>query len=127
MNDVGVLEAAHHVGDRIGFTNIGEELVAQTFTLGSASDQAGDVHEFHGGRENTLRFDDLGEFVQPWIGHRDQSRVRFNGAEREILCRNACFGQRIEQGGFAHIGETYYAAFETHAVYSWFCRCHYRW
>ncbi len=55
VDDVLVLEAAHHVGDGIGLADVGEELVAQTFTLGGARHQAGDVDEFHGGRDARAR------------------------------------------------------------------------
>ena len=50
VDDVLILEAAHHVGDGIGLADVGEELVAQAFTLGGARHQAGDVDELHGGR-----------------------------------------------------------------------------
>ena len=58
VDDVLVLEAAHHMGDGIGLADIGEELVAQAFTLRGAGDEAGDVDELHGGRNHPLRLDD---------------------------------------------------------------------
>ncbi len=33
VDDVVVFKAAHHVADRFGFTDVGQELVAQTFTF----------------------------------------------------------------------------------------------
>ena len=33
MGDVGVLEAAHHVGDGVDLADVGEELVAETLAL----------------------------------------------------------------------------------------------
>ncbi|HEY4819802.1 MAG TPA: GTPase, partial [Xanthobacteraceae bacterium] len=40
MGDIGILKAAHHMGNRIDFANGGEKLVAETFTLGGAAHQA---------------------------------------------------------------------------------------
>jgi hypothetical protein len=31
-----------------------------------------------------------------------------------ILCRDARFGEGVEQGGFANVGQTHDAAFQTH-------------
>ena len=43
MGDVGILEAAHHMRDRVDFTDGGEELVAEAFALRGAADEARDV------------------------------------------------------------------------------------
>ncbi len=45
VRDVGILEAAHHVGDGVDLADIGEELVAEPLAFGSAAHQAGDVDE----------------------------------------------------------------------------------
>lgn len=116
VNDVVVLEAAHHVADGFGFADVGQELVAQTFTFRRAFHQAGDVDEFHGGWQNALRLDDLGQLIQTRIGHRHHTGVRFNGAEREVGCFNARFGQRVEQGGFAYVRQADDTAFESHVI-----------
>src|SRR5690606_5603760 len=76
MDDVAVLEAAHHVGDRIDLADVGQELVAQALAAGRACDQAGDVHELHGGRHDLLRIDDLRQLVQPRVRHRNHAHVR---------------------------------------------------
>ena len=114
VDHVFIVEAAHHVSDGVGFTDVGQEFVAQPFAFGGASDQAGNVHEFHGGGHDPLRADDGGEFVQTRVRHRYHAGVGFNGAEREVLGINTRFGQRVEQGGFAHVGQTDDTAFETH-------------
>ena len=51
MGDVAILKAAHHMGDGIRLADIGEELVAQAFALGSAFHEAGDIHEGQPRRE----------------------------------------------------------------------------
>ncbi|MNB69589.1 hypothetical protein D3C75_161210 [compost metagenome] len=116
VDDVVVFEAANHVANRFGFADVGQELVTQTFTFGRALDQAGDVDEFHGGRQDTLWLDDLGQLVQTRIGHRHHTGVRFNGAEREVGCFDTRFGQRVEQGGFAYVRQADDTAFESHVV-----------
>jgi hypothetical protein len=50
---------------------------------------------------------DLGQFVQPGIRNRNNAGVRLNGAERIVGCLSILgAGQRIEQSGFANIGQT---------------------
>ena len=114
MDYVFIIEAAHHMGDGIGFTDIGEKLVAQALAFGGPGNQAGDIHKFHGGRHYPLRADNGGQLVQTQIRHRYHAGVGLNGAEREVLGINPRFGQRVEQGGFAHVGQTDDTAFETH-------------
>ena len=53
--DVGILEAAHHVNDRVDFADVGQELVAQPFALAGALDQAGDVQELDRRRARSAR------------------------------------------------------------------------
>ena len=50
VDDVVVLEAAHHVGDRVDLADVGEELVAEALALRRAGDEAGDVDELDRGR-----------------------------------------------------------------------------
>src|SRR5690606_8940126 len=48
VDDIVVIEATHHVGDGVGFADVGQELVAQAFTLGGAFNQAGNIDKLHG-------------------------------------------------------------------------------
>jgi len=54
VGDISALEAAQDVNDRINFTDVGEELVAEAFALGCSADESGNVYEFD------LGFDLLG-------------------------------------------------------------------
>ena len=114
MNDVVILEAAYDVGDSIGFADVGQEFVAQTFTFRGAFHQAGDVNELHGGRYDSLRLDDGGQGFEACIGHRHDAAVRLDGAEGEVLCRDPGFGEGVEQGGLADVGQADDAAIESH-------------
>ena len=40
VDDVVVLEAAHHVGDGVDLADVGQELVAEALALGGAAHQA---------------------------------------------------------------------------------------
>jgi hypothetical protein len=73
------------VADRFGFTDVGQELVTQTFTFGCAFYQARDVHEFHGGRQNALRFDDFRELSRRGSG----------------IGTTPVFGSMVQNGKFA--------------------------
>ncbi len=102
------------MADSFGFTDVGQKLVAETFTFGRAFHQARDINEFHRRRQDALRFDDFSQLVQTRIGHRYDTGVRLNGTEGEVGRFNTRFGERIEQGGFADVGQTDDTAFESH-------------
>jgi len=58
VDDVRILEAAHHVGDGIRLADVREELVAEALALGGAGHQARDVDELDHRRDDLLRLDD---------------------------------------------------------------------
>jgi hypothetical protein len=116
VDDVVVLEAADHVGDRIHFPDMRQELVAQAFTTGRAGHQACDIDEFHGSRDDLLRLDDFSELIEAQVRHRHNAHVRLDGAEREVGRGDARLGKRIEQGGLADVRQADDAAFDAHIV-----------
>lgn len=116
VDDVLVFEAAHHVGDGVGLADVGEELVAQAFTFRCARHQAGDIDEFHGGGDDLLGLDDFGQGIQARVGHGHDAAVRLDGAEGEVFCGDAGFGEGVEQGGLADVGQADDAAVESHDV-----------
>ncbi|MNK78757.1 hypothetical protein D3C87_984020 [compost metagenome] len=116
VNHVLVFEAADHVGDGIGFTDVGQELVAQAFTFRRAGNQARDVDEFHGGRQDALGIDDGRQGFQARVRHRHDTAVGLDGAEGEVLGRDTGFGQGVEQGGLADVRQADDAAIESHGV-----------
>lgn len=46
MNDIVVTEAAHHMHDRVGHANVGQELVAQASALGGALHDTSNINKF---------------------------------------------------------------------------------
>src|SRR6185312_6675975 len=114
VNDVSTLEGAYHVGDRVNLPDVRQELIPQPLSLRSTGDQARDVHELDGGRNDLLRVHDRGERLQPGIRHRHHAHVGIDGAERVILGRYLRACERVEQGRLAYVRQTYYAAADSH-------------
>ena len=106
MHDVGVGESARDLADRVGLADVGEELVAQAFTLGGAAHDAGDVHEGHGGGQDALGAEDLRELVQARVGQGDDADVGLNGREGVVRGEHGRAGQGVEQGGLADVGQS---------------------
>ena len=114
VDDIAILEAAHHVADRVHLSDVGQELVAQALAARRAGHQARDVHELHRGRDHLLRLDDLRQRAQARVRHRDHAHVGLDRAEREIGRGDARLGQRVEQGRLAHVGQADDPAFDAH-------------
>ena len=106
MQDVVVVEAADDMDDRIGLANVGEKLVAQSLTLARSLDQAGDVHELHGGRNGALRLHHLGQCVEAIVGNVDAADVRILGRERIVRGKDPGAGEGVEERRFADVGES---------------------
>jgi hypothetical protein len=114
VDDVLVLEAAHHVHDRVGLADVAKELVAQALALACAGHQPGDVDELDDRRHDALGLDDLRELLQPRVRQLDDADVGLDGAEGVVLGSDAGLRQGIEKGGLADIGQADDAAFEAH-------------
>ena len=122
MNHVVVFKATHHIDGGIGFANVRQEFVAQALAGTGASDQARNVDKLHNGRHDALRGDDGSQLLQAGVGHFHHARVGLNGAKRVVFGCNACFGQGVEKGGLANVGQAHNAAFEAHGRLSWIQR-----
>ena len=114
VDHVVVFKAAHHVDDGIGFADVGQKLVAQTFARAGTGHQARNVHKLDNGRHDALGRDDLGQLLQTRIGHLDHAGVGLDGAKGVVFSGDAGFGQGVEKGRFANVGQTHDAAFEAH-------------
>jgi hypothetical protein len=115
MGDVAVLEAAQHVHDGIDLADIGEELVAEPFTLRGAAHEAGNVDEGDARRNELLRPGDVGELPHARVGDGDLAGVRLDGAEGIVRrLRRRRLRERIEEGRFADVRQTDDTAFEAH-------------
>ena len=105
MGDVAIFKTAQYMSNRIDLTNIGEKLIAQPFAFGRTAHQTGNIDKAQAGGNAIGRLGDIGQPVQPPIGHGNITDIRFNGTERKICrLRTGGFGQRVEQRRFANIG-----------------------
>ena len=88
MNDVIVVEAAQHMQDGVCLSDIGEELVSQSFSFASAFHQSGDVYDFDRSWDDTLRMFNFCQFVQAFVRYGDNTYVRLDRTERKVgrLC-----------------------------------------
>ena len=117
MGDVVINKTAGDEGNSITVADIGEELVAQAFTLGCAAHQTGHVHKGDAGRNDFLGTGDFSQFVQARFRHSDVAGVRLDGAERIVCSLRRCrLGQGVEQGGLADIGQTDNRDFKSHGI-----------
>ncbi len=117
VGDVVVLEAAQHMHDGVDFADVGEELVAEAFTLRCAAHEAGDVDEGDAGRDDFLGAGDRRQLLHARIRHGDFAGVRLDRAEGIVRClRLRRLGQRVEEGGLADIRQTDDTAFEAHGL-----------
>ena len=96
VGDVGILEAANDVHDRVGLANVGEELVAESFAFGRAFDESRDVDELHDSRHRSLWLDDPRELTEARVRHFHHPDVRLDGAERIIRSFRLRRGEGVE-------------------------------
>ena len=124
VGDVVVFKAADHMGDRVTFADVCEELVAEAFALRCALNEARDINEGHTRRDDVLGTRNRGQFIKARVGNTDVAHVGFNRAERKVrgLC-GCCFRQRVEQCRFAYVWQTHDTHFETHDALSYLLGC----
>ena len=107
VDDVGIVEAAHDVDDRVGRADVAEELVSKPLALGRALDQACDVDKFNDGRGDLLRRVELREPVEARIGHRDHADVRLDRAEGVVGRLGAGVRNGVKERGFADVRQSH--------------------
>ena len=103
MDDVGIFEVANNLADSVGVANVCQELIAQALALVCALDQASDVHKLNGCRHDTTRIDNLGQLLEPCVGHVNNAHVRVDGGKRVICSQATLAGQRGEQRRFTNV------------------------
>ena len=108
MIDVVIVEAAHNMDDGGALADVAQKLVAETCALAGTLDQTCNVNKLNDGRRFLVGLPDLGQLVQPRVGHGHDAGVRLNRAEGVVgRLRVLGAGQRIEQGRLAHVGQTH--------------------
>ena len=107
MDDVLVVEAADHMDDGIGHTDVGQEFVAQSLALGGALYQTGDVHKLNDCGGGLFGVVHLGKPVQPVVGNSHHAHIGVDRAEGVVGGLCARLGDRIEKRALAHVGQTH--------------------
>jgi len=97
MGDVGVGEHPRHLADGVGLANVGEKRIAHSFALAGSADDACDVHEAHGRRQDALGAEDLREHVEPRVRHPDHADVRLDRGERVVRRQDVVTGESVEE------------------------------
>ena len=103
-HDVVVVEAAQHMYDGIGLTNVAEELVAESFALACALHESCNIDDFARCRHDASRVYYLGELCEPPVGHGDDAHVRLYGAKRKVGCLRLGVGETVEESGLSTLG-----------------------
>ena len=103
------------MGDRRDLADVAEKLVAQSFALARAGNEAGDIQKFKLRRHDILRFRQACDDLHAFIGHRHTTGIGLDRAERIVRG----FGRRrrgecVKQGRFADIRQADNAALESH-------------
>ena len=115
VSDVGVLETADDVHDRIHLADVGQEFIAHAHALGGPAGDAGDVHDAHLCRDDLLAFDVLIDDLQPIVGDGDKGHVGLDGGEFLLDSASAAGGDhRAEDCALAHQGQTDDSEFQGH-------------
>ena len=114
MNHVRVIKRAHHLRDRVCLTNIRQELIPQPLALRGTLHNTRNINERDSRGQNTLRPENLGEPVQAGIRQVHHTNIRLNRSERVVSRQHRVAGERVEQGGLAHVRKTDNADSQSH-------------
>ena len=112
MGDIAVFKATDNFGNGIGFADVAEEFVPQTFTFGCPGDEAGNIDETGDGRNGAFGMVHVGQNLDAVIRDFDDADVRFNRAEWIISRFCSGFGNGIEQGALAYVRQSDNAYFQ---------------
>ena len=116
VDDVVVVEGAHHLADGVGLADGGQELVAQPLPLRRAAHEAGDVDEGHRRRHHRRAVVEIGQLRQPRVGHGHDAHVGLDGGEGVVGRQHLVVGERVEERGLAHVGQPDDADGQAHAA-----------
>ncbi|MNL32737.1 hypothetical protein D3C87_1546090 [compost metagenome] len=86
MDDIWIVKATNYVNDGVCLTNVGKELISQTFTLRSTFYDTRDVHEFHCCWNYFLWFDEGSDFIHTRIWNCHHTDIGINCTKRIIRC-----------------------------------------
>ena len=117
-NDVGIGEETHDLADGVGLADVGQELVAQTFSLASTLNEACDINELDRCRHDATRIDDIGQCLQALVGNVHDAYVGVDSCERIVRGQAALARQGRKEGRLAHVGQAHDTNGKCHALIS---------
>jgi len=112
VDDVGILEAADDLQDRVHLADVGEELVAQALTLARPLHDSGDVHQLERRRDHLLRGNEPGDPLQAVVGHAHHPLVGLDRAEGIVgALRRLRLREGVEERALADVRQSDDACF----------------
>ena len=113
VDHIRVLETSDHLDDGIALPDVGQELVSEPLSLGSALHKAGNVIKLHRRRHGLERFRHLNKLVQPRVRHGDHADVGLDRAKRKVGClRLSVLADGVEHGRLADVGQAHDAVLQ---------------
>ena len=106
MDHIVIFEATHHMDNGIRFPDISQELVSQSFSLGSPPNQPRNIHKLDNRRSDFFRMIQVRQKFQTLIRHRHYAYVWINGTEGVVGRLRPRLGNGIKKGGLSHIWQT---------------------
>jgi hypothetical protein len=107
MYNIIVLKITHYFANRVALPDMGQELIAQPFTLVGALDQSCYIHELNSGWQDFFGLGYGSNLVKAAIRNLNHADVRVNSAKGVIGCFCLFLRQSIKKRGFAHIWQAH--------------------
>ena len=104
--DVVVDEGPQHEHDRVDLTDVGEELVAEAFTLRGALHQTADIDHLDRCVDDLLRLRHHRQPIEAIVGHPRDPDVRVLGGERVRRSQCTSAGECVVERRLASIGQS---------------------
>ena len=106
VHDIRIGESTDDLRDRVRLADVGEKLVAEPLADGRALDDSRDVDEGDRSGEDALAAKQLRQPVEPGIRKADDTDVGLDRGERVVRGEHLVFGEGVEEGGLADIGQS---------------------
>ena len=105
VDDIGVREAADQMDESVDLPDVPEELVAEALAPAGSPDQTGNVDELNEAGRALAGCQQPLQFPEPRVRDRHLAHVLIDGGKRIIGYAGRSRGQRVEEGGLAHVGQ----------------------
>ena len=77
--------------------------VSKAFAFGRAFNQAGNIYELNGSRNDLGRIIKLCQIIQPVVRYSNDSHIGIDGTERVVGRFCPCFSERVKKGTLSHV------------------------